>query len=190
METTGADISQGAGDVALGVAAALGGVPALCAVSAEHPVTARARTARTENRGRMRDGLSLRGGASRVASVNTFYPDDGRTVPIWEDLGYVDDETNARRRTVFGSHCHPGGPEVTEEIAAAIREIFEPGMTLGGGARHYPYQREPHGRAWISADLGEPLVDYKIRTTEDGPLLHSWRHYAGGRVLDVFIPAV
>lgn len=32
-------------------------------------------------------------------------------------------------------------------------------------------------------------MDGKVRATEDGPLLNLWRHYADGRVLDVFISA-
>lgn len=57
------------------------------------------------------------------------------------------------------------------------------------GARRFTYRREPYGRARIPTDLGELIVDGKVRATEDGPLLNLWRHCAGGRVLDVFIPA-
>lgn len=108
---------------------------------------------------------------------------------VWEDLDYVDEETNARRRAVSGSHCHLGGPELTEDIAAAIRAVSAAGFTPGGGARHFPYRREPYGRARIPTGLGVFLVDGKVRATEGGPLLELWRKYAGGRVLDVFIPA-
>lgn len=108
---------------------------------------------------------------------------------MWVDLDCVDEETNARRRAVSGSHLPPGGPELTEEIAAAIRGASAPGMTPGGGARRYPYRREPYGRARISTDLGELIVDGKVLVAEDGPLLNFWRQYAGGRILHVFIPA-
>lgn len=108
---------------------------------------------------------------------------------VWEDLDYVDEETNARRRAVSGSHCHPGGAELTEEIAAVIRGVSAPSMTPGAGADRYPYNREPYGRARILTDLGELVVDGKVLRTEKGPLLELWRMYGSGKVLDVFIPA-
>lgn len=105
------------------------------------------------------------------------------------DLDDVDEATNAHRRAVSGSHCHRGGPELTEEIAAAVRGVSAPGMTSGAGARRLPYRREPYGRARIPTDQGEIVVDGKVLVTESGPLVELWRQYAGGRVLDVFIPA-
>ena len=42
---------------------------------------------------------------------------------MWEDLDYVDAETNARRRAVPGYHCLLGGPELTDlgsAVAAAV----------------------------------------------------------------------
>ncbi|MFF0942674.1 hypothetical protein ACFYE2_00390 [Kocuria sp. CPCC 205300] len=108
---------------------------------------------------------------------------------MWTELEDVDEETNARRRAVAGSHCHPGGPELTEEVAAAVRGVSAPGLTSGGGARHFQYRREPYGRAHIPTDLGEFVVDGKVRAVDgDGPLLNLWRLYPSGRVLDVFIP--
>lgn len=81
---------------------------------------------------------------------------------VWEDLG---EKTNARRRAVSGSHCHPGGPELTEEIAAAVRGVSESGMTPDAGARRLPYRREPYGRADIPTALGELVVDDKVLMT-------------------------
>jgi hypothetical protein len=108
---------------------------------------------------------------------------------VWEDLDYVDDETNASIKRVAGSHCYPGGPELTEEIAAAVRGVGAPSMTPGGGARDMPYRREPYGRARIPTDHGDFIIDGKVQRVEDrGPLLNLWRQYANGRVLDVFIP--
>lgn len=107
---------------------------------------------------------------------------------MWKDLDYLDDETNASRRRVAGLHCHPGGPELTEEIAAAVHGVSAPGMTPDAGARRFPYRREPYGRARIPTDLGDQVVDGKVLMTEDGPLLELWRKYAGGRILDVLIP--
>lgn len=62
------------------------------------------------------------------------------TVAVWEDVDYVDDGTNALRRAVSGSHCHPRGPELTEEIAAMIRGVSALGVTPEGGgtALHLP----------------------------------------------------
>lgn len=108
------------------------------------------------------------------------------TVPVWNDL---DDEAKARRRAVSGSHCHPDGPELTEEIAAVLRGVSTPGMTPGAGARRRPYRREPYGQARIPTNLGVLVVDGKVLMTEDGPLLELWRKYADDRVLDVFIPS-
>lgn len=108
---------------------------------------------------------------------------------MWGNLENVDEETNARRRAVSGSRCHLGGPELTEEIAAAARVVSAPGMTPDAGARRFPYRREPYGRARIPTDLGDLVVDGKVLMTEDGPLLELWRQYAHGRILDVFIPA-
>lgn len=108
---------------------------------------------------------------------------------MWEDLDYVDDETNARRRVVSGSHCHPAGPELAEGIAAAVRGVSKSGMTPEAGARRFQHRREPYGRARIPTDSGELVVDGKVLMTEDGPLVELWRQYAGGRVLDVYIPA-
>jgi hypothetical protein len=108
---------------------------------------------------------------------------------VWEDLDYVDEETNVRRRAVSGSYCHPGGPELTEEIAAVIRGVSAPTMTPGAGADRFLYKREPYGRARIPTNLGELLVDGKVLRTEKGPLLELWRMHGSGRILDVFIPA-
>ncbi|MGX5357569.1 hypothetical protein [Kocuria sp. KH4] len=124
-----------------------------------------------------------------VTNANSASVDAGITVSVWEDLDYVDEETNASIRRVSGSHCYSGGPELTEEIAAAVRGVGAPSMTPGGGARRFPYRQEPYGRAWIPTDLGELVIDGKVNMTEErGPLLNLWRQYAGGRVLDVFIP--
>lgn len=99
------------------------------------------------------------------------------------------EEADARRRAMSGSHCHPGGPELTEEIAAAIRSVSAPGMTPSGGSRRFTYRREPYGRARIPTDLGELVIDGKVLMTEEGPLVELWRQYDSGRILDVFIPA-
>lgn len=101
----------------------------------------------------------------------------------------MNDEENAQRRAVSGSHCHPRGPELTEETATAIRSASASGLTSGGGARHFQYRREPYGRARIPTELGEIIIDGKVRAVDgDGPLLNLWRLYPPGRVLDVFIP--
>ncbi|MFI7483061.1 hypothetical protein ACH9EU_11685 [Kocuria sp. M1R5S2] len=100
----------------------------------------------------------------------------------------MDDDENARRHAVAGSHCYPGGPELTEDLTAAIRAASAPGMTPGAGARRYVYRREPYGRAAIPTSLGTVVVDGKFLRTEDGPLLELWRQYPGG-MLDVYIPA-
>lgn len=124
-----------------------------------------------------------------VTNANSVSPEADTTVLMWEDLDYVDEETNASRRKVAGSHCHPGGPELTEEIAAAVRGVSAPSMTPGGGVRHVAYRREPYGRARIPTDLGELVIDGKVLITEDhGLLLNLWRLYANGPVLSVFIP--
>lgn len=104
---------------------------------------------------------------------------------MWMNL---DEETQASRQKVAGSHCQPGGPDLTEEIPDAVRGVSTPGMTPGADARRFPYRRGPYGRARISTDLGALMIDGKMLMTEDGPLLELWRQYAGGRFLDVFIP--
>lgn len=101
----------------------------------------------------------------------------------------MDEETNARRRAVSRSHCYPGGPGLTEEIAASARGASASGMTPGAGARRLPYRREPYGRARIPTDLGKLVIDGKVLMVENGPLLELWRQYAGERALNVFIPA-
>lgn len=136
------------------------------------------------SRGRLRRSGQSRSGVGTRPSLR---PD--RRIGVWADVRYVDDETNVRRRRVFGSHCYPGGPELTEDIAAAVRGVSALGMTPGAGARRLPYRREPYGRAWIATALGELVVDGKVLLTEDGPLVELWRHYASGRVLHAYIPA-
>ncbi|MFC6256478.1 hypothetical protein ACFP5Z_05400 [Kocuria oceani] len=101
----------------------------------------------------------------------------------------MDEDTNASCRKVAGSHCHPGGSGLTEEMAAVVRGVSAPRMTPGAGVRHFPDRREPYGRARIPTDLGELIIDGKVLVTEDhGPLLNLWRLYANGPVLSIFIP--
>ena len=61
-------------------------------------------------------------------------------------------------------------------------------MTPGAGARRYPYNREPYGRASIPTALGELVVDGKVLMTERGPLVEFWRDCGPLGILDVFIP--
>jgi hypothetical protein len=110
-------------------------------------------------------------------------------VSVWEDLDYVDEETNAHRRAVSGSHCHPCGSEMLEEIAALIRGVSALSMTPGVGIWHFTCRREPYGRARTPIDLDEIVVDGKVWAIEKGPLLQLWRLCGHGQVLDVFIPA-
>lgn len=79
-------------------------------------------------------------------------------MPVWEGLDYVDMETNASHRWVAGSRCHPGGPELTEEIADAVPGVSAPRMTPEEGALRFTYRREPYGGARISTDLGEIVI--------------------------------
>ena len=97
-------------------------------------------------------------------------------------------EVEAIRRAVAGSHCYPGGPELTEGMVAAVLATSAPGMTSGAGARRFPYRKEPYGRATIPTDLGSIVVDGKVLRTEDGPLVEFSRHYGNGQILDVYIP--
>lgn len=124
-----------------------------------------------------------------VTTANSVSLEADRPPSVWTDLDYVEAETNARRRAICGSRCHPDGPELTEEIAAAARGVSASGMTPGAGARRFPCRREPYGRARLPTDLGELVIDGKVLITENGPLLELWRQHLGGRVLDVFIPA-
>lgn len=109
----------------------------------------------------------------------------GRPVPVEE----LPEDVQRIRDAVAGIYCHPGGPELTEEIAAAVRGASAPGMTPDAGARRFPYRREPYGRARIPTDLGELVVDGKVVRTENGPLLQLWRQYGAGQILYAYIPA-
>lgn len=79
--------------------------------------------------------------------------------------------------------------DLTREQLAAVQDVSAPGMTPGGGARRFRYNREPYGRATIPTALGSVTVDGKVMRTEDGPLVNFWRDCGALSILDVFIPA-
>ncbi len=99
------------------------------------------------------------------------------------------EDVQRARDAVSGTYCTDGGPELTETLADALRAVSAPGMTPDAGSRRLTYRREPYGRARIPTSRGEILVDGKVLFVENGPLLNFSRHYAGGRRLDLFIPA-
>ncbi|WP_188535166.1 hypothetical protein [Kocuria dechangensis] len=78
--------------------------------------------------------------------------------------------------------------KLTAEHIAAIRAVSAPGMTEGSGARRYPYNREPYGRAPIPTARGVIVVDGKVLRTERGPVVEFWRDAGALGILDVFIP--
>lgn len=77
---------------------------------------------------------------------------------------------------------------LTSEQFAAAEAVSAPGMTPGAGARRYPYNREPYGRARIPTALGMVAVDGKVLMTEQGTLVEFWRDAGFLGILDVFIP--